>query len=187
MPYPAQVTPERILEQARRVIDQEGAASLSLGRLATDLGIKAPSLYRYYASKEALIRAVNDETVRRLFDVMAGADDSALDAPARLTNISAAYRRFALDNAPAYMLAFADVPDAARGDDDARVAAALPYQSIFAAWIGDAASLAALRGLLAIMHGYVTLEINGQFRRGGDLDATYAQVVRAYFAGWTAR
>jgi hypothetical protein len=50
---------------------------------------------------------------------------------------------------------------------------------------GEAESLPALRGLLALMHGFVMLELAQQFRRGGDLDAAYDKAVRAYLNGWS--
>ena len=185
MPYPSQVTPERIIEHARRVIETEGAAALSLGHLATGLGIKAPSLYRYYASKETLIRAINEETYQRLFAALDVIDDEAESPTERILKVARAYRTFASENAPTYMLAYSDVPDEARVDEQEQEARALPFQAVFATWIGEKNSLPALRGLLALMHGYVALEINGQFRRGGDLAGTYEQVIRAYLAGWT--
>ncbi|MEM8862291.1 MAG: TetR-like C-terminal domain-containing protein [Chloroflexota bacterium] len=49
---------------------------------------------------------------------------------------------------------------------------------------GEENSLVALRGLLAITHGFVSLEINGQYRRGGDLSQAFEVVVRAYLSGW---
>jgi hypothetical protein len=49
---------------------------------------------------------------------------------------------------------------------------------------GEAYSLTALRGLLALIHGFVVLEINQQLRRGGNLDAAYQESLAAYLAGW---
>ncbi len=47
-------------------------------------------------------------------------------------------------------------------------------------------SLTALRSLLALAQGFVTLELGGQLRRGGDLDAAYAESVRVLLDGWAA-
>ncbi|MFN8530560.1 MAG: TetR/AcrR family transcriptional regulator [Anaerolineae bacterium] len=185
MPYPPQVTPERILEQARALIASEGAAALSLGKLAAALGIKPPSLYRYFASKEALIRTLNEQTNAALFTALSSADAETLPLEERLLAIATAYRAFALNTPDAYVLAFTTVqlemvPEP--GEQEQRV---LPYQALMSAWCGsEANSLTALRGLLAVMHGFVMLEISQQFRRsGGDLESGYLAVVRAYLAG----
>jgi hypothetical protein len=48
-------------------------------------------------------------------------------------------------------------------------------------------SLAALRGALALLHGFVMLELKDQFRRGGDLGETFEKVIEAYVAGWQSK
>lgn len=185
MPYPAQVNPERILEQARALIASEGAAALSLGKLAAELGIKPPSLYRYFASKEALIRTLNEQTNAGLFAALAAAqqpDDTPLDV--QLIYIAHAYRRFALENASMYMLAFTTtqpdlLPDITQ--DEQRV---LPYQHLLEQWSGEKPGLNAIRGFAALAHGFVMLEINRQFRRqGGDLESAYEAAFRAFLDG----
>ena len=61
MPYPAQVNPQTILEAALELLESEGETALSMRRLAEKLGVKAPSLYRHYADKEALERAMSEQ------------------------------------------------------------------------------------------------------------------------------
>ncbi len=50
--------------------------------------------------------------------------------------------------------------------------------------VGEANSLPALRGMLALLHGFVSLELSERFQRGSDFDATYDAVVAAYLRGW---
>ena len=45
---------------ALRLIDAEGMDALSTRRLAGDLGIRGPSLYHYFESKDALLRGVRE-------------------------------------------------------------------------------------------------------------------------------
>jgi AcrR family transcriptional regulator len=54
MPYPAKTSADSILEAALEILEHEGEAALSMRTLAERSGIKAPSLYRHYPSKEAL-------------------------------------------------------------------------------------------------------------------------------------
>jgi AcrR family transcriptional regulator len=59
-------TKTRILEAAWRLARQNGLAALSLRDLAQEVGMRAPSLYTYFASKNALYDAMYAEAVRQL-------------------------------------------------------------------------------------------------------------------------
>lgn len=49
---------EKILETALRLIDEEGLPALSMRRLGQELGVEAMALYKYVASKQALLDGV---------------------------------------------------------------------------------------------------------------------------------
>lgn len=184
MPYPAQVTHESIVETAWELVEAEGLDQLSLGRLAAALGIKAPSLYKHIASKAALLKAVNELTEARLFEALAPALEQMDDPRQRLLNLARAYRAFALEHPVTYVLAYTTSDPDSRPDPARQEAAALPLQAVVAEITGEADSLAALRGLWALIHGFVLLEIHAQFRRGGELSAAYEQALAAYLDGW---
>lgn len=182
MPYPAQVDQTTIVEQAHAMIEAEGVDALSLHKLATALGVKAPSLYRHLRNKAELVQAVNFLTLRRL---MAALQEVSTNVPAsptvQLLEIAKAFRRFAYESPHTYVLAFTS---ADRGNEDQLVALVLPLQQIIAKISGQAESLTALRGLLALVHGFVMLELHQQLRRGGDLEAAFERVIQVYLAGW---
>lgn len=46
---------ERVLASALALVDREGLSALSMRRLGTELGVEAMALYRYAASKDALL------------------------------------------------------------------------------------------------------------------------------------
>ncbi|WP_406836255.1 TetR/AcrR family transcriptional regulator [Streptomyces sp. AHU1] len=46
---------ERVLASALELVDQEGLSALSMRRLGSELGVEAMALYRYAASKDALL------------------------------------------------------------------------------------------------------------------------------------
>lgn len=52
---------ERVVAAALELLDEEGLAKLSMRRLGERLGVQAMSLYRYVASKEALLDALHSE------------------------------------------------------------------------------------------------------------------------------
>jgi DNA-binding transcriptional regulator YhcF (GntR family) len=50
-----ELTQERIVRTSMEIADQEGLASLSMRRVATELGVATMSLYRYVQGKDALV------------------------------------------------------------------------------------------------------------------------------------
>ncbi len=182
-PYPAQVNRETVIDKARELIEADGLDQLSLGNLAAALGIKAPSLYKHVASKTELLRAVNTVTTQRLVAALrtAATDD---DPEQRLLEIARVYRDFAHAYPHTYALAFTNALPEIRPDAQQLEQLALPLQAMMVPISGPEASLAALRGIWAIIHGFVMLELSGQFQRGGDLPAAFIQAVQAYLRGW---
>ncbi|MDC3958877.1 TetR/AcrR family transcriptional regulator [Polyangium jinanense] len=69
------LTRERILRTAIRVADEEGLASLSMRRLAQELGVEAMSLYNHVASKDDLLDGIVDLVVAEIeVPAIGGAD-----------------------------------------------------------------------------------------------------------------
>jgi AcrR family transcriptional regulator len=185
MPYPAQTNLEQIIETAAQLIEAEGVEQLSLARLAAALGIKAPSLYRHVAGKDALIQAVVGRTYQHLSVAYQTAQAQAAGDPtSQLRAILHAHRAFAHSHPQTYLLAFTTTHPQHQADEKALEQGALPIQALMSELSGPAASLPALRGALALAHGFVMLELKGQFRRGGDLNAAFAAAVTAYLNGW---
>lgn len=184
MPYPSQISAEAILKQAITMIEADGVESLSMNKLAAALGVKASSLYRYFKNKAELLRAVNSDTVSHLFDALDKALDLNAEPKTQLLEGARYYRAFAFENAASYGLLFTNTIDDLRPDEDENLRRILPYQALISKICGDDHSLDATRGFLALMHGFVMLEISQQLRRGGDLDAAFEASVAAYIAGW---
>jgi AcrR family transcriptional regulator len=184
-PYPVQTNRQTIVETAFELIEQDGVENLSLGKLASQLGIKAPSLYRHIANKDALLQAVIELTYLRLFEAydeaLANASESPVD---RLIMLSHAHRRFAHANPNTYMLAYTTTNPESSAIPDMLLERAISIQGIMTQISGEENSLPALRGVLALIHGFISLELNGQFRRGGDLSEAFDAIVLAYLQGW---
>ena len=101
--------PGRALAEATRIVEERGAVALTLAEVAAAAGCRAPALYRYYPSKEALLLAVHDEGFRRLYaSKLEVADAARDDAFARLEAGGLMYVRFALANPNLYELMFTD-------------------------------------------------------------------------------
>ena len=84
-----QLTRERIIEAAMRIIDDEGLDALSMRRLGAELGVNPMAAYHYVPNKSALYDLVLDA-------VMSGVDLSGIDPAApieeRLKQAGRAYR-----------------------------------------------------------------------------------------------
>lgn len=182
MPYPAHISREQIIETAIAQIAESGVHALSLGKVARTLAVSTPSLYRHIANKNELICAINLHTLQRLFAKF-DAVDTTLPARARFQELLHAQRDFAHANPHVYQLAFT-TPDN-RPNEDLLVQMVLPLQAIMVEIAGEANGLAALRGALALVHGFVMLELNDQLRRGGDLSADFNKTIQAYLRGWS--
>ena len=58
-------TKHRILLEALRLFSQRGYDAVSVEQIAAAVGIKAPSLYKHYRSKQDIFDAIFEETARR--------------------------------------------------------------------------------------------------------------------------
>jgi AcrR family transcriptional regulator len=184
-PYPAQVDQALIVDKARELIERDGVENLTLAKLAAALNIKAPSLYKHVASRAELLKAVNTITARQIKDVV---DSAVRDSPTpreALLNVSTAYRVFALENPAMYTLLYENLNADSRPDMQLMESIALPLQALISVTVPAGYSLEALRGALALLHGFVTLELNGQFQRGGNIELAFNQSIRAYLDGWS--
>lgn len=184
-PYPAQTDREKIVEAARMLIERNGIDALSLSLLAAELGIRSPSLYRYMQNKTDLLQAVIEQTYRRLFQAYQDALRLSPEGPEeRLLALFHAHRSFAHANPNTYFLAYTATDPELRTDPGYLEGQAVTIQQIMAQISGNESSLAALRGALALVHGFVMLELKNQLQRGGDLSAAFDVSVKAYLRGW---
>jgi AcrR family transcriptional regulator len=166
------LTPRRrgIVEAARRILERDGESALTMRRLAADLGMKAPSLYKHFPDKES--REL--ELIVLGFQESAAAFEAALATRPRsqIVALGAAYRQYARAHPHIYRL-MTDRPLPRE-----RLPVGLEYRA--SAPLAQAmGSLAGARAAWGLAHGLVMLEINGRFPADADIDA-------AWEAGMTA-
>ncbi|MEV1287623.1 TetR/AcrR family transcriptional regulator C-terminal domain-containing protein [Micromonospora sp. NPDC049679] len=77
MPRPRQalLSRDRIIEVAAALIDAEGLAALSTRRLAAELGVRGPSLYNHFATKDEILDAVADSITSQVDITVFATDD----------------------------------------------------------------------------------------------------------------
>ncbi|WP_204358524.1 TetR/AcrR family transcriptional regulator [Streptosporangium sp. 'caverna'] len=125
-----------IKEIALRQLAEGGISSVALTRIAKELGLSGPALYRYFGSRDdllnALIRDAYDDAAQ---DIHAAADGAAGQSPrARLQSLAGAYRAWAVAHPHRYLLiAGTPLPDyTAPADTVQRARAVLgPFLAVF--------------------------------------------------------
>ena len=185
MPFPNQTDRQAVIETAAQLIATEGVDQLTWGKLAKAVGVKPPSLYRHVKNRDEVLDLVVRATYIRLFERYAEALKLAPPSPIdQCLLVAQAHRRFALENPNLYTLSFSRAqPD--HDPSELLLGEAIKLQKIVVSFAGEEQALTALRGLLAITHGFASLEINRQLRRGGDLNDAFSNAVRTYLTGWS--
>ncbi len=103
--YRQQVRDE-VQVRAWEQISQAGASALSLKAIATQLGMTAPALYRYYASRDELLTQLILSTYRDLAELTESAVDSETTPAHQLTDIAHTLRQWAVANPQRYLLVY---------------------------------------------------------------------------------
>lgn len=99
-------TIEEIQTTARRMLVSDGYDGLSLRAIARAMGMSAPALYRYYASREDLIAALVDDLKTELTEAMEKARDSEPELVGKLLTTSREFRRWAVAHPAEFALVF---------------------------------------------------------------------------------
>jgi AcrR family transcriptional regulator len=67
MARPSTITPEEIVQAARRLFLKQGIARTEMKQIAAACGISRTTLYRYYDSKESIAFGLVTETLEHWF------------------------------------------------------------------------------------------------------------------------
>lgn len=160
-----------LLAHGLRLIEARDADTLSLREVARAAGVSATAVYRHFPDKRALMAALADEGLARLYEAQAGA--AAAAAPGNAFEATGrAYVHFALAQPALFRLTFA-YPDVF-ADPAGDAAARLLHQNALALTGGDEdeAKLVAVRAW-SVAHGLAMLMLDGRLPPDAELiDAT---------------
>jgi AcrR family transcriptional regulator len=117
-------TTEEIKQTARRILVEHGPDAVSLRAIAREMGMTAPALYRYFGSREELIRGVVGDIFTEVTDDISGAIQAADAASAggmteKMLAACREFRRWSLNHRGEFALIFGSpLPgvDDGRGD-----------------------------------------------------------------------
>jgi AcrR family transcriptional regulator len=162
----------QIVAAASHLLEDEGPESLSMRRLANQLGIRAPSLYKHLSGKGGLELALIEDALVEIGEVGHGAiHQPGPDGP--LIGLVTAYRRHALAHPNLYRLA-----------TSGRLARdGLPPG--LEEWAGNPWYVVTgdpflAQALWSFAHGMVTLELDQRYPPDSDLDRTWLAGARAF-------
>lgn len=107
-------TDRAIRAQARALLVSDGPQAVTLRAIAREMGITAPALYRYYASREDLVehlrQDVCDDLGLELAQDLAGLSDD--DRLGQVMAVCRGFRRWALAHPQEFVLVFASPAEA---------------------------------------------------------------------------
>ena len=179
----AGVDPDVVLQAAVALADSEGLEQLTIAKLASFLGIKAPSLYNHIRSLEA----VKDQlTTQGLLSLLERSRNAMVGVAGRdaLEALGHAQRQYAKDHPGLW--AATHLPVA--GWSEASHMAANAYLALVLAVLrgygatGDAAIHAA-RLMRASLRGFIDLEVGGNFGLPQDVDRSFTALLEMLDAG----
>src|SRR4051812_36582788 len=172
MPARPRTSTDAILAAGEELLEARGVDAVTMQAIADRVGVRAPSLYKRFANRTALLAALADagfaEQAATFRAVVRGTDPAA-----DVARLATAYRAFAHRRPQMYRLLFLELGDAAEGATDPRRSAAQPLLELTERLVGKERSLDAARLLTAFVHGFVSMELGGAFRLGGNVDEAY--------------
>jgi AcrR family transcriptional regulator len=157
---------------ARRILDDEGSDALTMRRIAGAMDIKAPSLYKHFASKSEVELALIDEALFDIGDLTHRAlHETGATTP--LHSLLAVYRQYCLAHPNLYRLATSGQLQRDKLTQGLEEWAGNPWFVV----TGDA-SLA--QALWSFAHGMLVLELDGRYPPGSNLDETWRAGASAF-------
>lgn len=161
-----------IVDTAGIILETEGPEALTMRRLAGELGIRAPSLYKHFPEKSAVETALIELGFRR-WGEMARAALSQPGDP--LSNLATTYRQAAREQPHLYRLMTEGMLDRSRLAPGLEDWSGAPLGTPFA-------DPETARAFWAFLHGMVMLELDRRFPPDADIDRAWANGIRAFSA-----
>lgn len=170
MPAHSHTSTAAIVAAGRHLLEERGIDALTMHDVANAVGVRAPSLYKRVRGRSDLFRLILEDVADELTSALDAAASSG-DAVADLRAMTATYRRFAHSNPVAYTLM--NAPHAVPGATARSVRSSATLLRVVAELAGPRHALPAARTIVAWAHGFITMELAGAFRLGGDIEQAW--------------
>ena len=178
MPTPDRTSLDAIVEAARDLLEHDGLAGVTMNAVAHRVGVRAPSLYKRVESRDRLIQLVAEATLTDL--------NSRLGVEQSVAEIANIFRAFGLERPAAFQLVLTPAAGTPVADASYRIASTEAILHSAGKLAGEEFALEAARTVVAWSTGFITMELNGSFQLGGDVDRAWefgvARIVEALAA-----
>lgn len=183
MPTPAKTSLAELVSIARGLVETTGPDALTLGALAGKAGIKAPSLYKHFADRAAMLKAVEIQLLHELEAWLR--QETRGDTPKqRLKAMARAYRAWGKLKPNCYRVIYSGN---AFIDPEIRAACLFSAQPLFEELRGSGVPedrvLPVSRTIVPFLHGFVLMEIGSAFNLGGDVEDAFETGLETILAG----
>lgn len=121
-----------ILDAAWRLAERDGIANLSLRALASEVGMRAPSLYTYFDSKSAIFDAMFADGYRQFDALTADLSFDTDDLVGTLTTAAIRFVEFCQASIPRYQLLFTRVVGDWQPSPEAYAVSVVSYERMVA-------------------------------------------------------
>jgi len=178
----------RLIDEAGRLLAREGAAALTLRRLAAASGTSTMAVYTLYGDKPGLLRAMYQAGFERLGAALRAAAETHDDPLEALVALGHAYRDTALANPHLYDLMFGAAVPGFVPDESGKAVADAAYAPLVegvrrcldAGQFGGTPAERIALHLWSVSHGMVSLELAGHLT---EADPSAAYVEALVYAG----
>jgi AcrR family transcriptional regulator len=177
-PARARTSNVEVVAAGRALLEAGGLDAVTMQAVAAQVGVRAPSLYKRFPSRGALLAAIATATLEELGERLAPMSRDP-DAAAGLRALALAYRAFAFANPRAFELLYMNLPADSRPSVEETARATAPVLTVAERLVGPDRALEAARLVTAFANGFIAMELAGAFRLGGDLDRSYLYGVDA--------
>jgi AcrR family transcriptional regulator len=168
---------DAIVATAAVLADAEGLTAVTLARLATELGVRAPSLYAHIGGLDDLRRRLAARGARELA-VTLGASAQGRAGSDALRAVCNAYRAYARAHPGTYAAAQRPPEPSDRESADAAEAVVGVVLAVLRGYgLEGEEAIHGARIVRSALHGFVGLEIDAGFGLPISLDDTYARLV----------
>lgn len=178
MPTPDRTSLDEIVTAACDLLETEGLAALTMNAVAQRVGVRAPSLYKRVENRDRLIQLVAEATLTDL--------NARLRPNAGVAEIVNGMRAFGRERPAAFQLVLTPAAGTPLADDSFRVAATEAILRAAGELAGERHALEAARTVVAWATGFISMELNGGFQLGGNVDDAWefgvARIVTAITA-----
>ena len=186
MPTPDRTSLAEIVDAGRALLETTGLDGLTMQAVADRVGVRAPSLYKRVRNRTELIGRIAEATTHELGGRLEAAATAEPGAERALVALARTVRAFAHERPVAFGLVFAPGGGTSVDPDSLRRASA-PVLRVGAELVGDDDALDAARTVTAWANGFVSMELSGAFRLGGDVDRAFEFGIATVASGLARR